>query len=70
MKDYRRILERMDRVKISVDATSGVGPGFADPSGQEAFLSAIKSILPVTKRLGCKQIILLSGKKLDGAPCG
>ncbi len=30
--DYRRILARMDALKISVDTTSGVDPGFADPS--------------------------------------
>ncbi len=40
--DYRRILARMQELKISVDATSGVEAGFADPSGQEAFLSALR----------------------------
>jgi hydroxypyruvate isomerase len=37
-EDYRRILGRMQTLKITVDATSGVGPGFADPSGGDAFL--------------------------------
>jgi hydroxypyruvate isomerase len=69
-EDYRRILGRMETLKITVDATSGVSQGFADPSGQEAFVSAIKSILPVTKRLECKQIILLSGKRIEGAAAG
>ena len=68
--DYRRILARMQELKISVDATSGVGPGFADPSGQDAFLSALKALIPAAKRLECKQIILLSGKRIDGAPAG
>jgi hydroxypyruvate isomerase len=68
--DYRRILARMEALKISVDTTSGVGPGFADPSGSDAFLSALKDLIPAAKRLGCKQIILLSGKRIDGAPAG
>jgi hydroxypyruvate isomerase len=68
--DYRRILARMETLKISVDATSGVGPGFADPSGGEAFLSALKALIPAAQRLQCKQIILLSGKRIDGAPAG
>ena len=66
--DYRRILARMETLKISVDATSGVGPGFADPSGGDAFLSALKALIPAAKRLQCKQIILLSGKRIEGAP--
>ena len=66
--DYRRILARMETLKISVDATSGVSPGFADPAGGDAFLSALKGLIPAAKRLECKQIILLSGKRIDGAP--
>ena len=68
--DYRRILARMEALKISVDATSGVGPGFADPSGGDAFLSALKGLIPAAQRLQCKQIILLSGKRIEGAPAG
>jgi hydroxypyruvate isomerase len=68
--DYRRILARMEALKISVDTTSGVGPGFADPSGGDAFLAALKSLIPAAQRFECKQIILLSGKRIEGAPAG
>jgi hydroxypyruvate isomerase len=68
--DYRRIQSRMETLKISVDATSGVKSGFADPSGGAAFLSDLKALIPAAKRLECKQIILLSGKKIEGAPAG
>jgi hydroxypyruvate isomerase len=68
--DYRRILARMETLKISVDATSGVSSGFADPAGGDAFLAALKGLIPAAKRLQCKQIILLSGKRIDGAPAG
>jgi hydroxypyruvate isomerase len=67
-EDYGRILARMQALKITVDATSGVGPGFADPSGGDAFLTALKGLIPAAKRLQCKQIILLSGKRIEGAP--
>jgi hydroxypyruvate isomerase len=68
--DYRRILARMETLKVSVDATSGVSPGFADPAGGDAFLSALKDLIPAAQRLKCKQIILLSGKVIEGAPAG
>jgi hydroxypyruvate isomerase len=68
--DYRRIIARMETLKISVDATSGVSAGFADPAGGDAFLAALKALIPAAKRLECKQIILLSGKRIDGAPAG
>jgi hydroxypyruvate isomerase len=69
-EDYRRIMGRMETLKISVDATSGVSAGFADPSGGDAFLSGLKDLIPAAKRLQCKQIILLSGKRLEGAAPG
>jgi hydroxypyruvate isomerase len=69
-EDYRRILARMQALKITVDATSGVSPGFADPSGVDAFLSSLKSIIPAAQRLQCQQIILLSGKRMEGAAPG
>ena len=68
--DYRRILARMEALKISVDTTSGVDPGFADPSGGDAFLSALKDLIPAAKRLQCNRIILLSGKRIEGAAAG
>ncbi len=68
--DYRRILARMEVLKVSVDATSGVSAGFADPSGGDAFLTALKGLIPAAQRLQCKQIILLSGKLIEGAPAG
>jgi hydroxypyruvate isomerase len=68
--DYRRILARMQALKISIDATSGVSPGFADPAGADVFLAALKDLIPAAKRLECKQIILLSGKRVEGAAAG
>jgi len=68
--DWRRILARMQALKITVDATSGVKAGFADPSGGDAFLAELKAFIPAVQKLGCGQIILLSGKRVEGAAAG
>jgi hydroxypyruvate isomerase len=69
-EDYRRILANMETLKVTADATSGVEAGFAVPSGTDAFLKDLKDLIPAARRLGCKQIILLSGKRADGAAPG
>ncbi len=69
-EDWRRILARMQALKITVDATSGVKAGFADPAGGDAFVAELKGFIPTVQRLGCGQIILLSGKRIDGAAPG
>jgi hydroxypyruvate isomerase len=65
--DWQRILARMRTLKISVDATSGMKLGFADPAGGDAFVAELKRLVPVAQRLGCGQIILLSGKRIADA---
>jgi hydroxypyruvate isomerase len=62
--DTARILARMEAVGVSVDAMAGMTIGFADPSGGDAFISELKTLIPVASRLGCQQIILLSGKRI------
>jgi hydroxypyruvate isomerase len=69
-EDWRRILARMQALKITVDATSGIKAGFADPAGGDAFIAQLKGFLPTVQRLGCGQIILLSGKRIEGAAPG
>ena len=69
-EDWQRILARMQVLKITVDATSGVKTGFADPAGGDAFVAELKGFIPAVQRLACGQIILLSGKRLDAAAAG
>ena len=69
-EDWRRILAHMQALKITVDATSGIKAGFADPAGGDTFVAELKGFLPAVQRLGCGQIILLSGKRIDGAAPG
>ena len=68
--DWQRILARMHALKLSVDATSGVSHGFAEPAGGDPFLADLQTILPAVKRLEAGQIILLSGKRVEGAADG
>lgn len=68
--DWQRISARMQALKLSVDATGGMKHGFADPSGADAFIAELKTMLPAVKRLGCRQIILLSGKRVEGSTEG
>ena len=37
-------------------------------SGSEAFLADLKALIPTAQQLQCKQIILLSGKRIENAP--
>jgi hydroxypyruvate isomerase len=74
-EDWRRILARMQALKITVDATSGIKAGFADlaageDAGGDAFVAELKGFIPMVQRLGCGQIILLSGKRVEGAAPG
>jgi hydroxypyruvate isomerase len=69
-EDWRRILGRMKALKITVDATSGIKAGFADPAGGDGFVAELNGFIPTVQRLGCGQIILLSGKRIEGAAPG
>ena len=62
--DMARILARMQTLGISVDAMAGMTLGFADPAGSDAFISELKTLIPIADRLACRQIILLSGKRI------
>ena len=62
--DMARIRARMSALGVTIDAMAGMTLGFADPAGGDAFLDELKALLPVANRLACRQIILLSGKRI------
>lgn len=68
--DFKRILARMQALKITVDATAGMSNGFADPAGSDAFIAELKTLIPIAQRLKCGQLILVSGKRIESAPAG
>jgi len=65
-EDMRRILARMKTLGITVDAMSGMQLGFAD-SAADAFVAELKGFIPMAQQVGCKQLILLSGKRVAGS---
>jgi hydroxypyruvate isomerase len=69
-EDWKRILARMQSLKITVDATTGLKLGFADPSSGDAYVAELKGFIPTLQRLGCGQVILMSGKRIEGATPG
>jgi hydroxypyruvate isomerase len=69
-EDVGRIRAHMQRLDISMDTLGGMKAGFADPSGGDAFVEELKVLIAGAKRMGSKQLILLSGKRMDGASSG
>jgi hydroxypyruvate isomerase len=65
-EDWRRIVARMRALQLTVDSTAGMKLGFADPAGGDAFVAELKRLVPMAQRLGCRQIILVSGKRVAG----
>ncbi|OJV44214.1 MAG: hydroxypyruvate isomerase [Acidobacteriales bacterium 59-55] len=68
--DWQRILARMKALGVTVDATTGVAQGFADPAGGDTFISELKEFIPIAHRLQARQLILVSGKRIEGAAPG
>jgi hydroxypyruvate isomerase len=62
--DTQRIMSRIHSLGLVIDSMSGVRAGFSAASDTEIFMSQLKDQLDAAKRLGCPQIILLSGKRL------
>ena len=69
-EEFTRNLALLRSLDLTVDATAGVRSGFADPENQNRFLAELKALIPVARRFGSPQIILLSGNRLDHAPAG
>lgn len=65
-EEKQRILARLKALGIGIDAMAGMVRGFADPNGVTAYISELGELLPVAQELGCRQIILMSGKRLAG----
>jgi hydroxypyruvate isomerase len=61
-----RMLARMDRLGITVDATSGLAPGFADPSSSAIYSAKLEEFARAAQRVRCNRLILFSGKRIAG----
>jgi len=65
-EDTRRIMARMRSLGLVFDSMTGVQAGFSDPADTALFITQLKAQIETAKRLECPQIILLSGKRVDG----
>jgi hydroxypyruvate isomerase len=65
-EDMRRITARMRSLGLIVDSMSGVRAGFSNPDDTALFMTQLAAQIDAAKRLECPQIILLSGKRVDG----
>ena len=61
-----RILARLKSLNLVVDALSGLRAGFAVPADSDAFLTEFTEHVHYATQLQCPQIILLSGKRVQG----
>ncbi|QMV19537.1 TIM barrel protein [Granulicella sp. 5B5] len=65
-EETRQKLVRMKALGMRVDSMSGVKAGFAVPEERESFFAQFAAHLEAAQRLGCPQVILLSGKRVAG----
>jgi hydroxypyruvate isomerase len=64
--DVARIRARMAKLGVVCDAISGINAGFAEPGAAERLSEELPARMNQGERLGCRRIILLSGKRVPG----
>lgn len=64
--EYTRIVGRIKALGLTVDSTAGVRTGFADPSATAGVVADVQTAFDAAKRLDCRQVILVSGKRIEG----
>ena len=66
--EQKRVLDKMLSLHLVVDAMSGVKAGFCVPAESDIFQTQFAAQVTAAHALGSRQIILLSGKRIDGIP--
>ncbi len=66
-EEMQRYAAKMTKLRLVVDAASGVKTGFAVPGAEEAFLADFRGQLRYMQQLGCRRVILLSGATVGAA---
>ena len=61
--DVERIRGRMTQLGIVCDATAGIDTGFAESGAAQKLADELTARIAQSERLGCRRIILLSGKR-------
>jgi len=65
-EDIRRIMAKMRSLGMVFDALDGGKKDLADPNATDAILAQVNKAIPVMKDLECPQMILTSGKDIEG----
>jgi hydroxypyruvate isomerase len=65
-EETRRVMAKLHGLGLVVDAMSGVKAGFAVPDESADFITQLQAQFDSAKALNCSQIILLSGRRVDG----
>lgn len=66
--DVTRIRARMKQLGIVCDAMSGIDTGFAEAGAAERLADELTARMTEAERMGCRRIILLSGKRDNTMP--
>jgi hydroxypyruvate isomerase len=66
--DVKRIRARMTQVGIVCDAISGIDTGFAEAGAAQKLADELTARMTQAERVGCRRIILLSGKRDASMP--
>ncbi|NYF78097.1 hydroxypyruvate isomerase family protein [Granulicella arctica] len=69
-EETRRIMARMSSLGMVFDSMAGVKAGFAVPEQSADFATQFAAQIRSAKELACPQIILLSGKRIQGLEAG
>jgi hydroxypyruvate isomerase len=69
-EDTRKVMAQMRSLGLVFDAISGVKAGFAEPGQSSNFIGQLAEQIRAAKDLGCPQIILLSGNRVEDLPPG
>ena len=64
--ETQRIMARIHSLGLVVDSMSGVHAGYSVPADSDLFMTQLAAQIEAAKRLQCPQIILLSGKRVEG----
>ncbi|HEU4637124.1 MAG TPA: TIM barrel protein [Edaphobacter sp.] len=62
--DRERYMAKMSQLGITIDATTGMKLGFADPAVGDAYIAELKKLIVAAKQVKCNRLILMSGKVL------
>ena len=63
--DVSRVRAHIGSLGVKCDAMSGVNTGFAEPGAGQRLIDELIARMAQAESLGCRRIILLSGKRVD-----